>query len=221
MTKTERLWSLMTYIKENRAVSVSEMAEHFKVSHRTIYRDLNTLTKMNVRIEFDNGFKLARDTTSGPADLSADELELTMFCLENNPLVGEPYFDERLAAIREVLSRVRQKQEHVQVERLILGDRNPRIATNPDGREVLDRFVDAVLKRRKVRVNVLHSWQEGLFIPLSIKVRTDGIRLMMTRESSGQAMEFALSEVTQVTIASEKFDRRPVELLMAAANDEP
>lgn len=213
MTKTERLWSLVSYIRENRAVSVTEMADHFKVSQRTIYRDLNTLSRMNVPIYFEDGFRLDSTYNVNCADLSADEMELIMFCLDHNPLVGEPYFDERFAAIKDLLKRVRKGPEHVEVERLIVGDGQARAASHPDGREALKTFFEAVLKRHKIRVNVLHSWQEGLYIPLSLNVRSDGIRLVVARSQSSRPQEFALSAVTQVSMASEKFDRRPIELL--------
>jgi hypothetical protein len=46
-------------------------------------------------------------------------------------------------------------------------------------------------------------------------VQAGGIKLVVTKPQETRVIEFALSEVTQVTVASERFDRRPVELLTA------
>jgi hypothetical protein len=215
MTKSERLMSLINYIRDNRAVTVPEMSDNFKVSHRTIYRDLNSLTKMNVPIYFEDGFRLSKEYSTTCSELSPDEMELVQFCLDNNPLVGIPYFDERFAAIKDHFRRTRKGEAHVQVDNLIVGERPQGIMPSVDSRETLEKFFSAAVKRHKIRLSVLHSWQEGLYIPLAVRVQAGGIKLVVTKPQETRVIEFALSEVTQVTVASERFDRRPVELLAA------
>lgn len=215
MTKSERLMSLINFIRDNRAVSVAEMGEHFNVSHRTIYRDLNTLSKMNVPIYFEDGFRLAKEYSTTCSELSPDEMELVQYCLSSNPLVGIPFFDDRLAAIKEHFRRTRKGDVHGGVDNLIVGERSQRTISTVDSRETLDKFFSAAVKRHKIRLNVLHSWQEGLYIPLAVKVQSSGVRLVVTKPQETRVQEFALSEVTQVTVATERFDRRPIELLSA------
>ena len=46
----ERLLSMVFYIVSRERVTARELAEHFQVSTRTIYRDINTLTLANIPI---------------------------------------------------------------------------------------------------------------------------------------------------------------------------
>lgn len=215
MTKSERLMSLINFIRDNRAVTVPEMSDHFKVSHRTIYRDLNSLTRMGVPIYFEDGFRLAKEYSTTCSELSPDEMELVQYCLDHNPLVGIPYFEDRLAAIKEHFRRTRKGDSQVEVANLIVGERRQRIEPKTDSRRTLEEFFNAAVKRHKIRLNVLHSWQEGLYIPLAVRVQSSGVKLVVTKPQDTRLHEYALSEVTQVSETSERFDRRPVELLSA------
>ena len=58
MTKTERLMNLINLIKSREVVTVQDMSREFGISQRTVYRDLNTLSKMNIPVYYENGYRL-------------------------------------------------------------------------------------------------------------------------------------------------------------------
>lgn len=48
--KTERLFEILILLLQRRSISAKELAEHFEVSVRTIYRDINALSAANIPI---------------------------------------------------------------------------------------------------------------------------------------------------------------------------
>jgi len=58
MTKAERLIYLVNMIKNRGAIYVKDMANECGVSDRTIYRDMKSLSRMNIPLYNQNGYRL-------------------------------------------------------------------------------------------------------------------------------------------------------------------
>ena len=76
MTKAERLMFLVTMIRHRGTVLVREMADECGVSPRTIYRDMNSLIKLNFPLYYENGYRLARDIEFLFGGFATDAIEL-------------------------------------------------------------------------------------------------------------------------------------------------
>ncbi|AFV00149.1 helix-turn-helix transcriptional regulator [Simiduia agarivorans] len=78
MHKSERLFELVNILRSRHtAISAAQLAEHFKVSERTVYRDIQSLQLSGVAIEGEAGvgYALRRDAHIPPLQFSRDELE--------------------------------------------------------------------------------------------------------------------------------------------------
>lgn len=82
-------------LQANPVVSVQRLCDLSGVSSRTIYRDIILLTRMNIPIYYDNGYRLAQTNQLPIPEFDAGELELLSFCLTHNPLSGFPSFARR------------------------------------------------------------------------------------------------------------------------------
>jgi predicted DNA-binding transcriptional regulator YafY len=51
MKKIDRLWGIISVIKENKKITAKEIAEIFEVSERTVYRDIDVLIQLKVLME--------------------------------------------------------------------------------------------------------------------------------------------------------------------------
>lgn len=78
MHKSERLFQLVNMLRGRRtAITAAQLAEQLRVSERTIYRDIQTLTLQGVNIEGEAGvgFMLQGQTDLPPLSFSESELE--------------------------------------------------------------------------------------------------------------------------------------------------
>ena len=101
MTKAERLIYLVNMIRNRGTALVSEMASECEVTQRTIYRDINSLMKLNFPLYYDNGYRLARDVGFPFAGLNMEDVELICYSLRNNPLSRHPFFRRRFRVIEQ------------------------------------------------------------------------------------------------------------------------
>ncbi|MCH9032280.1 MAG: HTH domain-containing protein, partial [candidate division Zixibacteria bacterium] len=56
MTKAERLFHIVRFLRVRGKADISELAEECSVSHRTVYRDILSLSELNVLIYYENGY---------------------------------------------------------------------------------------------------------------------------------------------------------------------
>ena len=75
MNRVDRLLALILYLQSRRVVTAEEMAQHFELSIRTIYRDLAALGEAGVPIaaEAGVGYTLMKGYNLPPVNFSAEE----------------------------------------------------------------------------------------------------------------------------------------------------
>jgi predicted DNA-binding transcriptional regulator YafY len=64
------------------------LAEECQVTERTIYRDLISLTEIEIPIYYDKGYKLASDNFLPPLNFTLDEYNFLKQAIESSPLVN-------------------------------------------------------------------------------------------------------------------------------------
>jgi predicted DNA-binding transcriptional regulator YafY len=116
MNRVDRLLALILYLQSRRVVTAEEMAQHFELSIRTIYRDLAALGEAGVPIaaEAGVGYTLMKGYNLPPVNFSAEEAS----ALVTAAMLVQQFTDESLRAqmnsallkVRAVLPRDRQEQ---------------------------------------------------------------------------------------------------------------
>ena len=84
--KNNRLFRLLYYVLSKRKVTASQLAEHFEVSIRTIYRDIDNLSSAGIPIYATQGkgggIEISRDFILNQSLLSQEEKEQIMNVLQ-------------------------------------------------------------------------------------------------------------------------------------------
>lgn len=83
MSRAERLFDLYHYLDSKSGRSLAELAAHFGVSERTVFRDLGSLEESGVSIEFADGRYRRVGGRPQAVSLDSGELELVRLALSN------------------------------------------------------------------------------------------------------------------------------------------
>lgn len=155
MNRTDRLVAMVMFLQGRRVVKADELARHFEVNVRTIYRDVSALSEAGVPVagEAGVGYSLVKGYHLPPVMFTAEEAMALFVGGEFVKQFGDasmaPPMDSALLKIRSVLPRERQDD----VDRLtqataIYGARLP---TGVDQRILLP-IQQAIVGRRLLRM---------------------------------------------------------------------
>ncbi len=115
MNKYDRMLFILNLLRSRKNMNADKLAEECGVTERSIYRDIISLSEMNIPIYFDNGYKLASDSFLPPLNFSMEEYQLLKTALESSPIIKtdkyEPIYKSLVVKIENCLS------DHVQKER--------------------------------------------------------------------------------------------------------
>lgn len=100
MSKHDRLLHILTLLTRRRPASVAKLAEECGVSRRTIYRDIDTISRANYPIYYDNGYRLLETAVLPPPQFTPEELALLRAALDSRPLAATPAYRTSLKRIQ-------------------------------------------------------------------------------------------------------------------------
>ncbi len=132
MNKYDRMLHILNLLRTRRNLNAQRLAEECGVTERSIYRDIISLSEMNVPIYYDNGYKLASDNFLPALNFSFEEYHLLKLALESSPLIKTGaypgIFKSVKAKIESCLSeRVRQEKkftpETTHIENPVAGEK--------------------------------------------------------------------------------------------------
>lgn len=150
MKRSERLHAITEYLRRRRTpVTVADLARHFEVDERTVFRDLAALRDQQVPILGEpgrgGGLQLHRDYQMPPLALSVDEAVSLWLSYRIAAVLGSLPAGRTLApAVDKVLGSVPRERRNAilaVIERIVI--------TRPASRELVDaaRPLDAALYR--------------------------------------------------------------------------
>lgn len=120
MQNNRRLIEIVRILGSSPRTSAEQLAYHFRVSPRTIYRDIAALHRMNVPVVGESGFGYHLDPEAGldPVVFTADELQAIFESARKDLAVAEPGSAD---AILRALSKVQQVLPDVLLYALLQG----------------------------------------------------------------------------------------------------
>jgi len=208
MAKIERLMQVSSLIKKREAVSVKELSRACGVSQRTIYRYLNTLSKLGtVNFGLEAGVVDYRrdDSWSG---LSRSEMDIIDFCLRHNPLTRFPFFVERLSRLRRKVreGRIRMSGE---TSYFVLAEDEKETIGDSGESDVLEQFIRAKADARKVVITFRESHDPPLvLIPRAVKIGRSGIALVVSHRPGDDGEEIGLAKIKKLEMSAETAKER-------------
>lgn len=87
MNKYDRMLHILNLLRSKKNMNAEALAKECAVTERTIYRDIISLSEMEIPIYYENGYKLASDNFLPPLNFSFDEYQLLCKALDASPLI--------------------------------------------------------------------------------------------------------------------------------------
>lgn len=166
MNRTDRLVAMVMFLQGRRLVRAEELAKHFEISVRTVYRDMAALGEAGVPIagEAGVGYSLVRGYHLPPVMLTADEASALFVGAEmvkhfTDASLGAP-MSAALDKLRAVLPRDRQDHVERLARQTVIMGRPGNAAPDPAGQPWLLLVQRGVVNRR-----VLHLRYRGRVRP--------------------------------------------------------
>lgn len=204
MTKAERLIRILNFLRTNAVASVTELSRVFKVSERTVYRDIDLLARIGVPLYYDGGYRLREEADRIVSSLNAEDRALLAMCLMHSRLSDYPGFERRLVKLREKLFGGTAAGVEDLADRVLLSDRYTEKYSGVTEREqtVIDTFLHAVVHQRAIAVVTKSS------VPRLIRCMPIALRLGRRRRSlvveplgGGAPIEIAVDDIAALRAA--------------------
>jgi predicted DNA-binding transcriptional regulator YafY len=158
MNRTDRLVAMVMHLQGRRLVRAEDMAAHFEVSVRTIYRDIAALGEAGVPItgEAGVGYSLVRSYHLPPVMLTEDEAASLFVGAEMVRQFTDASLSAPVSAALDKLRAVlpRDRQDHVErlARQTVVMGRAGQVATDPAAQPWLLAVQRGVAQRRVLRL---------------------------------------------------------------------
>jgi|GEM_PF-4713963 predicted DNA-binding transcriptional regulator YafY len=155
MTKTERLVYLTRFLQGGKSYTIDEIAIACRVSRRTAYRDIVSLSEMNFMLENSGGYCLKTGTEGDSPDFTPLELEIIGYSLSCSPLNNLPPFHRTIKGIEAKLLSCHKMKRADTLNTCITGRKSSNGVICKKDESILKKFTYAMMSGQKVRVRLL------------------------------------------------------------------
>ncbi|MGG7057114.1 helix-turn-helix transcriptional regulator [Clostridium tertium] len=203
--KGNRLFEIIYILLDKKNVKAKDLAEHFEVSQRTIYRDIEALSEAGVPIYMTKGkgggISLLADFILNKAVLSQEEKKEILAAMQGLNAVNENEFNGALSKLSSFLGGNNENWIEVDFSNW---DRN---------NELGDKFTDiksSIINKNLISFEYFNSGGEVLeriVEPLKLVFKSQGWYLYAYCKKREDNRFFKLTRMKNIKIISEKFTR--------------
>ncbi len=162
MSRTDRLYELITILRDGRLHRAQDLAARLGVSVRTIYRDMDTLAASGVPVEGARGvgYRVTAAITLPPLNLTMTELEALHLGMQ---VVGEAGDEELQAAARSLSAKIDAVlPEESRARGAGWGFATYPFADAAKGFRFMPMIRRAIRSRQKMRIRCLNAAEEEI-----------------------------------------------------------
>ena len=212
VTKSERLMFLITMLKTRRVSSVLQMCASCEVSERTIYRDLGSLSRMNIPVYYDRGYRLAHKVAFPGVDLSIPDLELLCYCLRHHPLTGHAFFARRFRIIeRKIRDRIHNQVGHNGSGICLLDSAECDQPTPPPEYKQVSRFLTSLFESVIISIQLAGASSPHQWYPVALRIRRCLPFFVVTESLDSAPIELDLSGIDRIRRTPQRIDLHSLE----------
>lgn len=205
--KNNRLFGIIHMLLLKDTITASELAEYFEVSVRTIYRDIELLSSMNIPIYMTpgkhGGIHLLDSYKLDKTLLTEEEQNQILFALESLEKLSHPTPSKQ--SVTEKMKTMFQKEakEWITIDFNVWG--------SPNHQHILfDRVKQAILEERKITFTYYNSYgkhSNRKVEPLQIHFKYNAWYLFAFDETQHDYRLFKLNRIKKLSILEETFER--------------
>lgn len=170
--KNERLFEILLYLIEKKDTTASELANHFNVSIRTIYRDIDSLSVANIPIYTTSGNKggihLMKNYTLDKTHFTANEREDILLALKTIQSIPSFSSESTLKKINTIFQLPQQTDSWLEVNFSRWGTDS--IFDN----ELFQKIKDNILLKKQIKIeyaNATGEFTERIVEPIKLIFR--------------------------------------------------
>lgn len=217
-TRTERLFALILLLQNRPYLTSRDLAEHFSVSRRTIFRDLRALSDSGVPLTYSErgGYEILEGYQLPPLMLTAREAATLLVGTEFMKLQSDASLradaDDVSLKIRAVLTREIREYVDRLAENTVL-DPYWMHAVQSDGEETGKwyKLSEAVARSRKVIMQYYVESRDEItkrdVDPLGLVYYTDHWNLIAYDHLRASIRNFRLDRIREMFVLTERFER--------------
>lgn len=216
MNRTDRLVAMVLYLQGRRVVRAAEMAEHFGVTERTIYRDVAALGEAGVPIagEAGVGYSLLKGYHLPPVMFTAEEATALFVGGALVRQFTDPSLHAPMASALEKLRAVLPRESQDHVERLgrgtvVLGRGDGAGAAAPRLLPVQHAVVQRRVLHLAYRAPGRAEETEREVEPLGVAYTGDAWYLVAWCRLRRDLRHFRMDRIRRLELRSERFAPRP------------
>ncbi|MEW6015798.1 MAG: HTH domain-containing protein [Candidatus Zixiibacteriota bacterium] len=205
MTKSERLLFIVNLFRVRKRVTLEELARECEVSKRTIYRDLLSLSSLNIPIYYDDGYRLTREISLPALNFSDEEQEILGYCLSHNFLNRSSFLKSKLRNIEvKIISalpeKTRSKEKKGLGSSVLTSKRNSKRFTDRED-ALIGEFFRALFSRNEIELRLTNGdhIQAGLQ-PHSLEIEGRKWVFCFSDGNLAETIRVPLEEVANIKI---------------------
>ncbi|UCG62062.1 MAG: YafY family transcriptional regulator [Candidatus Zixiibacteriota bacterium] len=142
MNKYDRMLHILNLLRTRRNLNAQKLADECGVTERSIYRDIISLSEMNVPIYYDKGYKLASDNFLPPLNFTFEEYQLLKLALKSSPLIRTSTYENIFRSVKAKIESCLSEQ--VRHEKKLTPETTHIENPLPGEREKGERFYDTI-----------------------------------------------------------------------------
>lgn len=198
MSRLERLLNLVNLFKVRDKITLNELIDECGVSKRTIYRDLETLSKMNVPIKYDNGYHLAGQVSLPTFNFTDEEKELIGCSLKCSPLRRFPRFRDSIKGIERKILVTTGTTKRESLNSYLFGVLDETDIFTVDESFIIECFIKSLESGKPLELSLKNGKSLTGMIPKSLNIRKTGWDLAFYKEGDGTIYFISLCEISML-----------------------
>ncbi len=213
MNRIDRLLGIITLLQAKKHRTVPQIAEHFGISERTVFRDLRAIGEIGVPVMFEpeKGYSVGSGFFLPPVSLTAEEANALSLA---EPLVirfadksVQQHYGTALSKIRMVLGRMQQERlDHTRRQTAhFVPDHYAHLMPATD---YLVPIQNAIVERRILRIGYVNQQEEESLRevePIGLTFYSLNWHLIAWCHLRGEYRDFRTSRISQLTVTLQPF----------------
>ena len=202
--KINRLFEIIYLLLEKRTITAKELAAHFEVSVRTIYRDIDILASASIPIYFQRGkhggIKLMDNYIMNKSLLSQKEQNEILYALQS--LNATNYFnnDKTLSKLSAIFNQKADNWIKIDFSRY----------NNDDDNTLFEKLKEAILTKQTVKFNYFNTkgeHYERTADPLNLWFKEKSWYLFAYCHKKNDIRQFKITRIKNLTLTNEYFEK--------------
>jgi len=228
MKKTERLIGIIYALKENTKLTAKELADIFEISDRTIYRDIDALSQLNVPIRafegYGGGYEIAENYFVPSVAFQTNEILYLLICLKIGEIIKVPNMKEDYQSLRYKLLNIlddNTKKKYIKLLERIVFDIT-RIVPSSYKENVTEKIIESFLQYQDLVIQYYNPRKdqdvERQVTPYTLSFFSGGWYLMGYCHSRKASRAFRLDRIRNIKISEDCYSPSTIDEYMSYDN---